>query len=80
MVLDKCTSDDWSGVFKRLSELECVTGVQLSNCALTETHLQPLLEMGHLEKLSLGTQRETQTRTSSQVWSSSRGSCLGCGC
>ena len=54
VVLNGCTSDDWPGVLKRLAELSCVTGVQLSDCKLGEKDLEPLFKMEHLEKLSLG--------------------------
>lgn len=54
VMLNGCTSDDWPGVLKRLAELSCITGVQLSGCNLGEKDLEPLLQMEYLEKLSLG--------------------------
>jgi hypothetical protein len=55
VILENCTSSDWSKVFLQLSQLECVNGVGLKNCNLSENDLVPLTKMEHLEKLSLGT-------------------------
>ena len=54
IVLRECTSDDWQGVIKRIANLSCVTGLQMSCCGLTDSDLNSLAGMEHLERLSLG--------------------------
>lgn len=53
LVVSNCTSGDWKGVLTAIAGLKNITGLELSNCQLTDEDILPIMQMGQLEKLSV---------------------------
>lgn len=63
IVLETCTSNNWSAVFSAIAQLKQVTQLTLRGCRFSRDHLPPL-EKSALLKLTIGTNKFMLDKTS----------------